>query len=174
MSIKIFLTNLAAYNEGELIGKRIELPLDEDELKTKIEEILRPGEEELFITDYECPYFAIDEYENIDKLNEWSARIQALLDEGKTETEIKAVFKVTHGEDVDYTLEVLSEENYILYHDVRNEEELGHALVEGGFFAVELPDEVVRYLDYEAIGRDAVANGVVILRDIGVAVRRLD
>ena len=52
---KIYLTNLGKYNEGELVGKWIDLPISEEELEATLEEIGIDGEkyEETFITDYE-------------------------------------------------------------------------------------------------------------------------
>ena len=38
--IRIFITNLAQYNAGNLVGKWVSLPLSEDELWAEIKEIL--------------------------------------------------------------------------------------------------------------------------------------
>jgi len=70
MEIKIYLTNLAKYNQGTLIGKWLELPLTDEELEIEIREVLG-NDEAYFITDFEAP-FKIDEYENLHKLNEFS------------------------------------------------------------------------------------------------------
>lgn len=59
--IRIYLTDLAAYNCGALVGKWITLPLTNEQLQIKISEVLSLGEmaintkdhEEWFITDYE-------------------------------------------------------------------------------------------------------------------------
>lgn len=77
--LNIYLTDLAAYNSGYLIGKWITLPLDEYSLKQELNEVLTLGSnalmqetEEYFITDYEWSdinLFPVDEYENLDELN---------------------------------------------------------------------------------------------------------
>lgn len=67
--IQVFLTNLKEYNNYRLIGDWITLPMDEDELKAKFEELI--GDDEYFITDY-CDEYGFDfgEYEDIFKLND--------------------------------------------------------------------------------------------------------
>lgn len=68
--MKIFLTNLGKYNEGELIGEWVELPVSKEELKKVFERIgINEEYEEYFITDYECDLYEVGEYENIDKQN---------------------------------------------------------------------------------------------------------
>ena len=70
-NIRIALTNLGKYNEGELTYKWVELPYTDEELTKALEAIGIDGEnyEEYFISDYEAP-FHIDEYENLTKLND--------------------------------------------------------------------------------------------------------
>ena len=70
--MSVFITNLGKYNEGELVGKWIDLPIDEEDLNKAFKEIgINEEYEEYFITDYESEYgIKIDEYENIYKLNE--------------------------------------------------------------------------------------------------------
>jgi antirestriction protein len=95
--LKIYLTDLQAYNEGHLVGRWIELPLTPFKLQQALSEILTEGEhicktnnhEEYFITDYEwddVEVFEVGEYENLPKLNQ---RIE-YLDE-LDETQMKAV-----------------------------------------------------------------------------------
>lgn len=67
--IKIALTNLAKYNDGELVYTWLELPADEDEIRAAFEKIGCLDGDEYFITDYEAP-FEIYEYSNVFDLNE--------------------------------------------------------------------------------------------------------
>ena len=87
--MKVFLTDLASYNNGNLVGEWISLPMSEEELNSKLQEILELGSamdgygeahEEYFITDFECDYMEIGEYENLEKLNE-VAEAMAEIDE---------------------------------------------------------------------------------------------
>ena len=74
--MKIFITNLAKYNEGILKGEWICLPMDEMKLQSKIKNILG-GAEEFFISDYEAP-FIISEYDNVSKLNEFAEKLDGI------------------------------------------------------------------------------------------------
>jgi antirestriction protein len=74
--MKIFITNLAKYNEGVLRGEWVCLPMDEKKLQSKINNILE-SDEEFFITDYEAP-IKIEEYDNIADLNEFAEKLDGI------------------------------------------------------------------------------------------------
>ena len=77
MEIRIALTNLGKYNEGELVYKWLPLPATDEEISEAFKEIsVAPNTEyeEHFISDYEAP-FRIGEYESITKLNEIAERM---------------------------------------------------------------------------------------------------
>ncbi|MCI4406763.1 MAG: antirestriction protein ArdA [Sulfuricurvum sp.] len=86
--MEICITDLAAYNNGHLIGEFVSLPIDEKDLKSKIDEILSIGaqsceddeHEEIFIADYECEYLEIGEFDNPFKLNEIAEQADRLND----------------------------------------------------------------------------------------------
>ena len=77
MEIKIALTNLGKYNEGELAFKWMNLPYTDEEFQETLEAIGIDGVnyEEYFISDYEAP-FHIDEYENLEKLNDMADELE--------------------------------------------------------------------------------------------------
>ena len=87
--MNVFVTNLGKYNEGELIGEWVELPVSEEDLKKVFQRIgisNEPGEngnyyEEYFITDYECDFYRVGEYESIDTLNEMAEKMEELDEE---------------------------------------------------------------------------------------------
>jgi len=71
MEIRIALTNLGKYNEGELTYAWLSLPATDEEIAESFKEInVAPSTEyeEHFISDYEAP-FEIGEYESVTKLN---------------------------------------------------------------------------------------------------------
>lgn len=76
-NIRIALTNLGKYNEGELAFKWMDLPYTDEEFQETLEAIGIDGEEyeEYFISDYEAP-FHIGEYESITKLNELAEELE--------------------------------------------------------------------------------------------------
>lgn len=61
--MNIYLTNLGKYNEGQLIGEWVELPVSKEELQKVFERIgINEEYEEYFITDYECDFYEVGEY----------------------------------------------------------------------------------------------------------------
>ena len=55
--MNIYLTNLGKYNEGELIGEWVQLPISNEDLQKVFERIgINEEYEEYFITDYECDF----------------------------------------------------------------------------------------------------------------------
>ena len=73
MEIKVFVSNLAKYNDGELTGQWTTLPVD-DVNKDILEPIDAVGKE-WFISDYEAP-FKIDEYDNLYQLNKLAEALE--------------------------------------------------------------------------------------------------
>ena len=80
--LKIFLTDLEAYNSGHLRGEFLTLPMEAEELEARIKEILKYGEE-YFITDYEfedIELFKVEEYSNPYELNRKVALIEESIE----------------------------------------------------------------------------------------------
>ena len=61
--MEAYVTNLAKYTEGQLVGKWLEFPIDEDDFIKELESIGVSEDEEWFITDYDSekgkPYEAL-------------------------------------------------------------------------------------------------------------------
>ncbi len=80
MEIKVFVSNLAKYNDGELNGQWTTLPVD-DVNKDILDKLDRGGDskqgyhDEWFISDYEAP-FKIGEYDNLYALNELAEALE--------------------------------------------------------------------------------------------------
>lgn len=150
--MKIYLTNLGKYNEGELVGEWVELPVSQEELQEVFERIgINEEYEEYFITDYECDLYEVGEYENIDKLNDIAQRIKEL---GEEESNVvKALIQK-----LDYTLnEAIDKVNsgdYRIYSDCENMTDIAYQVVEECEYLNNVPDNVARYFDYESFGRE--------------------
>ena len=161
--IEIFITDLSAYNEGHLVGRWIKLPLSEEKLLEALNGVLREGEmisgtdnhEEIFITDYEAE-IVIDEYDNIEKLNEIAEVIQSyseddllrlkfLSHEGFDEREV-----IENGID-NYDVDIYDYSSDTSFRDVY--ELLAYDMVEEGLFGC-VPKNFENYIDYSAIGGD--------------------
>lgn len=78
--LKVYITDLSAYNQGMLIGKFVSLPMYQEDLENELLEVLKEGaeacgdkeHEEYFITDYEwegTELFKVHEYSNLEEIN---------------------------------------------------------------------------------------------------------
>lgn len=153
LEMKGFITNLGKYNEGELVGKWIDFPIDEDDFQDELESIgvkENTMYEEWFVTDYDCSLFdmydAFGEYPNIDDINEVA---EALEDH---ESEFTALMEVCSYTDA---LKYLESENYTFYEGMTMED-VAYEIVEECY---ELPEIAQRYFDYAAFARDLEFDG---------------
>ena len=139
--MKIYIANLAKYNEGKLVGEWIELKKNVD-LHKEIEKIC--SDDEWAIHDYELP-FKIDEHESIDAL-------QDLANADLSDYEMASLINLieNHGESLKDAL--TKYENYVVY-QAESLEDLAEQFVNDGLYG-EIPSSLQYYIDYEAIGRD--------------------
>lgn len=147
--IRIYLTNLGAYNRGALVGKWFDLPVDD--VGEMEQEVLNmkgslPGDEELFITDFEAP-FGIEEYESLVDLNDFVEWFSALdeYDQDKV-----AYLMDEAGYDRDGAMSNYEDTDY--YPDM-NMEELAEEFVDQGLFG-EISDSIKYHIDYKSIARE--------------------
>lgn len=158
LEIKGYITNLGKYNEGELVGKWLEFPVNDEDLQQTLKEIgccyynengeyINTGYEEFFFTDWESDIeLGLDEYESIDQVNIIAESLQDW-----DEDTLKAAC------DVWSLSEILDNEpgDYILLSEVNDRYDLGY------YYAVEVgcidfgKNEILeRYFDFESYGRD--------------------
>jgi len=145
MEIRIFITNLAKYNEGYLVGKWIDLPLSEDELWSEVKAILGDDEEH-FISDYEAP-FTIEEYDSLTDLNALAEELSRMDEEDVA----KALFLVNEQ---GYTFkDAISKVDDVDFYPKMTLKDLAEQFVDEGLFG-EIPEKIEGYIDYDAIARD--------------------
>lgn len=152
--VNIFLTNLGKYNEGELVGEWVELPVDD--FQPILDRIgINDEYEEWFITDYEAP-FEINEYDNIEELNDIAREIQ---DFDSTQLEVLNAYK-EHGYDMRDAIDKVIDNDYI-YLEGDTEEDLAYSYIDmaGSFEDAVSKEDKQYYFDYEAYGRDLVLGG---------------
>lgn len=165
-TIKIALTNLEQYNEGLLNFTWLELPATEEEIAEAMKKIdigaKRPDGgvyEEFFITDYECDFMQIGEYDNIDELNETAEAlddlddyeetiVKALLDDGYTLEDALDQKDDCRLWDTDDMADIAEEYYYECYAPNNN-----------------VPDWIENYIDFEAMGRDMSYEGTYLHYD---------
>ncbi len=159
-----FITNLGKYNEGELVGEWVKFPTTADELKKVFEHIgigstddFGQPYEEWFITDYDCYvdglYDKLGEYANLDELNYLASKLddmtqseyeqfQAAVEMGEHAGSIQDIINLTENLDC-----------YDVYPDIEGYEDLGRYYIDE-LEAMQVPDHLRNYIDYEAYGRD--------------------
>ena len=159
-----FITNLGKYNEGELVGEWVKFPTTAEELKEVFKRIgigqkddFGNPYEEWFITDYDCYvdglYDKLGEYENLDELNYLAskldemdqsdyARFQAGMEMGDHCGSVQEIINLTENLDC-----------YEIYPNIEDYDDLGRYYIEE-LDAMQVPEHLKNYIDYEAYGRD--------------------
>jgi len=157
--LEAYVTNLGKYNEGALVGEYLKLPASTKDVQALLKQIGVDGVryEEIFITDYEMDipglYDCLGEYESIDELNYLASLLEG-LDTGDMERFAAAVEYGEHTGSVKDLINLAQNlDCYDFYPGVRDEEDLGHIYIED-MDALEVPEHLRNYIDYEAYGRD--------------------
>ena len=157
-----FITNLGKYNEVPVANG--EVPTTAEELKKVFERIgigakddFGQTYEEWFITDYDCYvdglYDLLGEYANLDELNYLASklddmsqdeyeRFQAAMEIGDHTGSIQELINLTENLDC-----------YDVYPDIHDHDDLGRYYIEE-LDAMQVPEHLRNYIDYEAYGRD--------------------
>ena len=159
-----FITNLGKYNEGDLVGEWVKFPTTAEEMQKVFERIgigakddFGQTYEEWFITDYDCYvdglYDKLGEYENLDELNYLASKLdemsqseyeqfQAAMEIGDHAGSIQEIINLTENLDC-----------YDIYPDIHDHDDLGRYYIEE-LDAMQVPEHLRNYIDYEAYGRD--------------------
>jgi len=162
--MRIYITDLEAYNNGHLVGAWSQLPMNEDLLAESIENVLQEGKsicedehfhEEYFITDYECDYMEIEEYSNLDKLNEIAEAMESIDEDG-----VKAINFLIENQFVKDIFEAIEsyEESVRIYED-STMEDIAYNLIEECYNLDDMPSIIANNIDYESIARDMEIEG---------------
>ena len=159
-----FITNLGKYNEGSLVGEWVKFPTTAEELQKVFERIgigskddFGQPYEEWFITDYDCYvdglYDLLGEYANLDELNYLASKLdemsqgeyeqfQAAMEIGDHSGSLQEIINLTENLDC-----------YDIYPDIHDHDDLGRYYIEE-LDAMQVPEHLRNYIDYEAYGRD--------------------
>ena len=167
---KAYITNLGKYNEGELVGEWVKFPTTSEELQEVFERIGIGSKdefgntyEEWFITDYDCYVtelkegFHFGEYESLDELNYLASKIEEL--EPHEYEQFQAAMQASDytGSIKDVINLIDNLDKYDVYPGVDDEANLGRYYIEE-LGAMEVPEHLADYIDYEAYGRDMAIN----------------
>ena len=152
--LKAFITNLGKYNEGELIGKWIDFPISDEELKEVFEEIgINERYEEFFFTDYENNAFGLGEFESIERLNQIGEMLEGLEDE-------EILFSILdYGYDAEEAIEIVKDCEYVFYNNCNDMTDVAYEYVEQSGMLDNIPEFAQIYFNYEQFGRDLMIEG---------------
>lgn len=168
--IKVFVTNLGKYNEGELIGEWLDLPATDDEIDELLSRIgINSQYEEYFISDYETDIagLAIDEYDSLSEVNDYAAQLVSLDEE-----EIMCVeAMLENGSSIEEALD--GYQDCIIWRDCRDMTDIAYEVVEESGLLDSMPENLRNYFDYEALGRDLEYEGRYVFLDNGDCVEIL-
>ncbi|CAA6803884.1 MAG: Unknown protein [uncultured Sulfurovum sp.] len=164
--LRVFITDLAAYNNGYLVGEWVNLPMEKEELELSIKDILSQGEkvckygshEEYFITDYEwedVTVFSIQEYDNPYLLNEKLT----LLTEKVDSVQYKNVKTLLENELVENFEDAIANVDKLIVYENSTMKDVAMQYIEefvdlNGYHSL-----IVNHIDYEGIGRDLEIQG---------------
>lgn len=166
--IRIFLTNLGKYTEGELVGEWVDLPIPNEELEKVLTRIgINEEYEEFFITDYETDFDGIEigEYSNLKTLNEMAETLEELDDDEKEV--INAI--MSEGYKLEEALE--KKDDCMIYCDCSDMEDVAREYAEQTGLLDNIPENLRSYFDYEAFGRDMSYEGHFVFTNNGNCVQ---
>ena len=159
-----YVTNLGLYPErGAGAGEYLKFPTTVEEVQALFSRIGIDEKqyEEYFITDYDSDILGLTdhlgEYESLDELNYLAhlleemtpdelEKLEAVMDAGEYTSSVKDLINLTQNLDC-----------FDFYSDVNSEEELGRMYIQD-FEAIQVPEHLIDYIDYEAYGRDIRIN----------------
>ena len=151
--LNIYVANLAEYNNGNLVGSWISLPIEENDWKDFLKTIGNPAE---YVThDFDnnigLDGLKIGKYESIDKLNNLTRRLSNLSP--YEITVINALYEVL--EDLEQALDYYESDNYVYYGDMTLEEIAQENIKE----YYDIPEGLENYIDYRLYASDMDIEG---------------
>lgn len=185
--LNVWIGNLGKYNEGELVGEWLELPVSKKELDTFLrekvglqltqEEVERSLAEngvcyeEYMINDYETDLpIQISEYENLDNLN-----LLATIAENVNDMDAINAYVDSQGEmTIEELANLMEQEDNIAYYRfskdnlfMSSEEKMGYEMAEiTGLLATLQKMQIEDFFDFEGYGR-SWENGDITILDEG-------
>lgn len=154
--IRIYLTNLGKYNEGELVGEWVDFPISSDDLDAVLERIgINEEYEETFITDYETEFdgLKIGEYSQLDELNEIAEQLDALDDYERDAVDAY----LREGFPIDEAID--NKDEVIFFTGCYSMADVAEQYAEETGLLDSIPEDLRYYFDFEKFGRDMEIEG---------------
>jgi len=163
--IRIYITDLAAYNQAKLIGKWITLPMESSHLKSEIDELLKAGtkkckdenspHEEYFITDYDktshLAWIEVGEYTDPFTLNSKLEELESLENDILEKIDILVREFSLDSNNIDYLVE---ETDNLIEYEEDSIKEIAENYIEEVLDLDSLPNIIRNNINYESIARD--------------------
>lgn len=157
--LEAYVTNLGKYNEGVLACADLRFPTSPEAVQDVLKRIGIDGirYEEIFIPSFDSNvsglYQHLGEYENLDELNHLACLLSA-LDESQLEVFEAVLDKGDHTACAADLINLAQNlDCYDFHPGVDSAEALGRVYVED-MEALDVPEHLRNYIDYEAYGRD--------------------
>lgn len=171
--IKVFVENLAAYNNGDSKGRWFTLPTPTEEIFEKIfdtNELDENGQPhgDFAIHDYEAP-FEINEFSNIENLNE-----AAEMMEGLSEEDISIICAMKDEGYIEHFLEGESKLGDIVrFYDCKDMSDVAEEIVNERYGDNEEYEFFLRNFNYQSYGEELDSSGTYIVMDNDLIVEYL-
>lgn len=159
--MRVYITNLGKYNEGELVGEWFTPPIDFEEVKERIG--LNNEYEEYVIHDWELP-FDISEYTSIEDINRLCSMVEELasMKIGDAIRDVQNAFFSNFQELYEH------KDDIICYPECNDMTDVAYYLINECGALGEIPNSIENYIDYEAYGRDLEISGNFVITNHGV------
>ena len=159
--LKLYITDLHAYNNGFLVGEWVTLPLSGKELYMAINQILTEGEhicqsdvthEEIFITDYEWmgqSLFNVGEYDSPWDVNDDLGKVSELSTHQQKAVAFLLMENLTY--DID---DAIARSDDVIIHENQTLEDVAYDLLQECYDVDKLPPIIANNIDYEGVARE--------------------
>lgn len=164
--LKLYITDLSAYNNGFLVGEWVTLPLSGKELYLAIQQVLNEGEylcqsdvthEEIFITDYEWvgqSLFDVGEYDSPWDVNDDVGKLSELSESKKKAVAFLLNQQITY--DVD---DAIGKADDVIIHENQTLEDVAYELLQEYYKVDKLPPLIANHIDYEGVAKELDYDG---------------
>ncbi len=164
--LKLFITDLHAYNNGFLVGEWITLPLSGKELYLAIQQVLSEGEylcqsdvthEEIFITDYEWmgqSLFNVGEYDSPWDINDDLGKLSELSPSQQKAVTFLLMENLTYDLD-----DAIQKSDDVIIHENQRLEDVAYELLQECYDLDTLPPIIANNIDYEGVARELDSDG---------------
>lgn len=164
--LKIFITNLSEYNNGNLIGEWVSLPSDSSFLNQTINKILSSDDsEEVFITDWEwddITIFEIGEYDSIQLLNSKIVKLNDLTTYQLESISFLISERICKSDDIE---DCINQSYDVVIHRNKSMKDIGKERIKEMIGYGEIPSIITNNIDFDGVGEEIRIGGYFVEDD---------